>query len=178
MQDFVCALQGWSLCFHQSCASPIIKSHWPSRSDSLGIPSPFVRAPGWEASRGAQNLHNSGKTSLVLLFSGLWVTHLAGMGLILLWLCSFYHLATASSLSLDMGYLFLMGCSVLLLMIVQQLVALLVLSQMSTCPSTLPSWTSSSSNNSNFYLYVYTHRNICICPIGIYLNTLLLLFSH
>ena len=80
MQDFVCALQGWSLCFHQSCASPIIKSHWPSRSDSLGIPSPFVRAPGWEASRGAQNLHNSGKTSLVLLFSGLWVTHLAGMG--------------------------------------------------------------------------------------------------
>ena len=27
---------------------------------------------------GAQNLHNSGRSSLVLLFSGLWVTHLAG----------------------------------------------------------------------------------------------------
>ena len=24
----------------QSCASPVIKSHWPSESDSLGIPSP------------------------------------------------------------------------------------------------------------------------------------------
>ena len=76
----VCALQHWGLCFPQSCGSPIIKSHWPSRPDSLGIPSPFVRSPGWEAWRGVQNLHSSGRTSLVLLFSGLWVAHLAGMG--------------------------------------------------------------------------------------------------
>ena len=79
MQNFICAPQDWSLCFPQSSGRPTIKSHWSSRSDSLGIPSLFVGAPGWEAWRGAQNLHNSGKTSLVLSFSGLWVTRLAGM---------------------------------------------------------------------------------------------------
>ena len=42
----VCALQGWSLCFPQSSGSPVSKSHWSSRSDFLGIPSPFVRSPG------------------------------------------------------------------------------------------------------------------------------------
>ena len=44
-QDFVCALQDWSLCFPQYCGGLVIKSCWPSRSDSLGIPSPFVRSP-------------------------------------------------------------------------------------------------------------------------------------
>ena len=48
LQGFVCALQDWSLCFPQSCGSSIIKSFWPSRSDSLGIPSPAVRTPGWK----------------------------------------------------------------------------------------------------------------------------------
>ena len=33
-----------NLCFPQS----IIKSCWPSKPDSLGIPNPFVRSPGWE----------------------------------------------------------------------------------------------------------------------------------
>ena len=33
-QYFVCAIQGWSLCILQSCESPVIKSHWPSKSDS------------------------------------------------------------------------------------------------------------------------------------------------
>ena len=42
-----------------------------TRSDSLGIPSPFVRSPGWEAWHEVQNLHNSGRTTLVLLFSSL-----------------------------------------------------------------------------------------------------------
>ena len=46
---FVCALQEWSLCFPQSCRSPAIKSHWPSKSDSLGIPPPIAGPPGWEA---------------------------------------------------------------------------------------------------------------------------------
>ena len=64
VQDFVCALQEWSLCFHQSCRSPVIKSqsahfscsvvsnslrthgsHWLSKSDSLWIPSPFAGFP-------------------------------------------------------------------------------------------------------------------------------------
>ena len=48
-------------------------------SDSLGICSPFVGSPGWEACCEVQNLLNSWRTSLVLLFSSLWVTHLAGM---------------------------------------------------------------------------------------------------
>ena len=49
----------------------------------------------------------------------------------------------AFSLSLDVQYLFLVGSSVLLSMVVQQLVAVLVLSQeeMSARPSTPPSLT-------------------------------------
>ena len=58
--------------------SLVIKSCWASRSDSLGGPSPFVRSPGWEAWHGVLNLQDSRRTSLVLLFSSLWVTHLAG----------------------------------------------------------------------------------------------------
>ena len=90
------------VCFPQSCRSPIIKSYWPSRSDSLGIPSPFVGSAGWQAWRGVQNLHNSGKTSLVLLFSSLKVTHTVGMAF------DFIMIAPLPSccifLSLDMGY--------------------------------------------------------------------------
>ena len=78
-QDFVCGFQGWSLCFPQSCASPIIKACWPSRSDSLGIPSPIFGSLGWEGWCGIQNLHNSRRISLVLLFSSLWLTHLVGL---------------------------------------------------------------------------------------------------
>ena len=67
------------------------KQIWlPSRSDSLGIPSSFVKSPGWEACCWVQNLHNSGKTSLVSLSFSLWVIHPAGMGLILSWLCPSY----------------------------------------------------------------------------------------
>ena len=47
-QGFVCALHNWSPCFPQSCGSVVIKSRWASRSDSLKIPSPFVRSPGGE----------------------------------------------------------------------------------------------------------------------------------
>ena len=34
--------------FLQSCVSSIIKSHWPPKSNSLGVFSPFARSPGWE----------------------------------------------------------------------------------------------------------------------------------
>ena len=85
------------LLFPQSCGSLMIKSHWPSRSDSLGIPSPFVGSPGWGAWYGVPNLYNSGRTSLVLLFSSLWITHQMGMGFdfimivpLLLSCCSFF----------------------------------------------------------------------------------------
>ena len=54
-----------------------------------------------------------------------------------------YCLLVASPLLLDMEYLFLVGSSFLPLMVVQQLVVILVLSQeeMSTRPSTPPSST-------------------------------------
>ena len=71
------AVSEWSLCFPQSCGSFVMKSHWPSKSDPLGIPSPFTGSPDWEPCWGAQNLHNSGRR-LVLLSSSLWVIHLAG----------------------------------------------------------------------------------------------------
>ena len=75
--------------------------------------------------------------------------------LILLWLCPSYHLTVGSSLSLDMGDLFfLVGSSILLSMVVQQLAVILVLLQeeVSACPSTLPSWTESPTI---IYLYMY-----------------------
>ena len=52
-----------------------------------------------------------------------------------------YHLIVASSLSFDVGYLFLVGSNVLLSMVVQQLVVILVFLQMemSAHPSTRPS---------------------------------------
>ena len=77
---FVRALQEWSLGFPQTCANPAIKSHWPSKSDSPRIPCPSAGSPGWEAWCGAQDLPSSGRTSLVLLFSSLWVAHPVGMG--------------------------------------------------------------------------------------------------
>lgn len=63
-----------------NCGSSIIKSRWPSKSDSLGLPSSFVRSPGCEAWGGAQNFPYSGRTSLALLFSSLYVAHPASMG--------------------------------------------------------------------------------------------------
>ena len=119
----------------------IMKSCWSSRSDSLGIISPFVGFPGWEAWCMVQNLHTVGKLlwyycSPICGSPTQLVWHL-----ILLWLCPSYHLGAASSLSLDVGYLFLVGSSILLSMRVQQLVVILVLLQeMSAHPSTLPSW--------------------------------------
>ena len=131
------------VCFPQSCGSAIIKFQWLSKSDSLGIPSPFVGSPGWEAWWGAQNLHNSGRTSLLLLFSSFWVAHLAGMDLILSWLHPSYHLSAAAFLWTWISFFF-MGSSVLLLMVIQQPVEILVLSQETSAhPSTPPSWTGS-----------------------------------
>ena len=135
-QDLICALPNWSLCFPWSCESPIIKTCWLSRSDSLGDPSLFVRSPGWEAWRGIQSLHNSERTSLVLLFSSLWVTTWQYE----IW---FYHDCAPPSISCSFffvfgcGVSFLIGFSVLLSMFVQQLVVILLLSQeMITHPST------------------------------------------
>ena len=39
--------------FPQSCVSSVIKSHWPPKSNSLGVLSPFARSSGWENYRGS-----------------------------------------------------------------------------------------------------------------------------
>ena len=39
--------------FPQSCGSSIIKSHWPPKSNFLGILSPFARSPGWKVCCGS-----------------------------------------------------------------------------------------------------------------------------
>ena len=74
--------QEWSLFFPQYRGSPAIQSHWPSKLDSLGIPSPFTRSSGGEARFGVKTFTTSlvARTSLVLLFSCLWVAHPLGMG--------------------------------------------------------------------------------------------------
>ena len=96
-QNFVCTFQDWSLCFPQSSGRPVIIPCWPSRPDSWGFSVPLTDSPGWEVWCGLQNLHNSVRTSLVLLFSSLWVTHLPVMGFdfimimpLLLSHCSFF----------------------------------------------------------------------------------------
>ena len=73
----LCALPD---CFPQSCGSHGIKSCWPSKSHSLGILSSFARYLDWEAWHRSQNFQNSERTSLVLLFSSLWVAHPTGIG--------------------------------------------------------------------------------------------------
>ena len=141
-QDFTCPPWG-SLCFPPSCVSSVIKSSRPSQSDSLRIPSPVAKPPrmwtllwGWEPSFQWENI------------SGVIVLQFAHHppGSFRIWflssLCPAYHLIVASPLSLDVRYLFLVGSSVFLLMVVHQLVVISVLSQEEGCPSTLPPWTS------------------------------------
>ena len=94
------------VCFPQSSGRPIIKSYWPRRPDSLRIPSPFAVSPDWEAWRGVQNIHNSARTSLVLLFFSLSVTYPAGVWFDFIVIAPSYRLTAAASLSLDMGYFF------------------------------------------------------------------------
>ena len=90
---YVCALQEWSICFRQSCNQIQL-----TRVIFPGDFSPFDGSSGCEAWRGPQNLHNSGRTSLIF-FSSLWVIYLVGVGF------GFVMIA-ASSLSLNVGSLF------------------------------------------------------------------------
>ena len=132
------------VCFPQSCGSPVVKSFWPSKSDSLGFSVSWLDPQAGKPGMGFRTFTTVGEL--------LWYycspvcgspTHqVKSRDLILLCLHPSYHLI-AASLSLDLEYLFLVGTSVVLLVVVQQLVAILVLSQekMSACPSTLPSST-------------------------------------
>ena len=106
MQDFVCALQDWSLCFPKSCVNPIIKCHSPSRPDSLDIPSPLVKFPRWKSWIGFRTFTTVGEL--------LWYYCSPVCGsptqkiwdLILSWLCPSYSLVAVSSVSLDVGSFF------------------------------------------------------------------------
>ena len=59
---FCCALQDSVSEFY---GSSVIKSCWPSKSNSLGILSSFVGSPGWEICCGSYNFCNSERTFLV-----------------------------------------------------------------------------------------------------------------
>ena len=51
--------------FPQSCGSSIMKSHWPPKSNSLGVLCPFATSPGWEICCGSYNFLNSERISCV-----------------------------------------------------------------------------------------------------------------
>ena len=153
-RSFVCALQNWSLCFPQSSGDPIIKCCWPSRPGSLGFPVPMLD----RQARKPDTVFRIFTTVCELLWyysspvcgSPTWWV----WDLISLWLHPSYHLAVASS-SLDVGYLLFVDSGILLSMVVQQLVAVLVLSQeeMRTRPSTPPSWNGSQVHDFNSVLH-------------------------
>ena len=97
-----------------------------------------------------------------ILFSSLWVTHLAGMRFNFI-VIAFLLPTCYSFLSLDVGFLFVVGFSILLSMVVQQLFAIWVLSlEMSTSPSTLP------FSKMFYFLYI-----ICVKSIINLLHTVL-----
>ena len=161
MQGFICALQDWILCFPQSCGSHVIKSHWPSRSNSLGSPSPFVGSPGWKLDMGFRTFTTVGE----LLWCYCSPVYLVGM--------EFDFIMIVPLLPSHYGFFFVFGCgvsflvgpSILLLMVVQELVVILMFlkEEMSMCPSTPPSWTGSlnyyflSIGLYEFFTYFYTN---------------------
>ena len=134
-------LHDWSLCFPRFSGRPIVKSCWPSRPDSLGIPSSFVGSLAGKPDVGFRTFTIVQELLWYYCSLSLRRSHPVGKGFdlivikpLLLSHCGFF-LAFGRVVS------FLVGSSVLLSVIVQQLVAVLVLSQeeMSTHPSTLPS---------------------------------------
>jgi len=118
---------GFCLCPTESLFPPVyghsvIKSCCPSKSDALGIPSPFAGSPGWEVYVGPRNF------AAVKEFLGIIVLQFVGRPpsdyrilffrdctppTILLWLilCS----------STCVFFFFLVGSNILLLMVIQQL---------------------------------------------------------
>ena len=113
--------------FHQSCGSCVIKSHFPSKSDSLGIPIPLPNSRVGKSDVGPRSF----AVGELLWYCGSPVCGSPTQqvwDLILSWLRPSYHLTAASPLSLDMGYRFF-DSNILLSVVVQQLVVILVFPQ-------------------------------------------------
>ena len=150
----VCPPRACSLCFPQSCWSPAIKFHWPSKSNSLGIPPPLLDPQVWKPDVG---LRTFTPVSGLLWYNcppvcesptqQLW-------DLILSWLrlspvapptllhCSF-------SFVLVVRYLFWWVPVSFCQWLFSSLDVILVLSQeeVSSCPSTPPFWTNLQSQS-------------------------------
>ena len=104
----------------QSCGIPAIKPCWPSKSEPLEDPPPIDRPQVCEAWHGDQDFHSYGRTSVVSIFSSLWVTHLAGVGFyfimitrLLLSYCGFFFVLDKVNLFFFFRYqqFFVNGCS-------------------------------------------------------------------
>ena len=74
---------------------------------------------------GAQNSNSCERTSVIKLFSSLWVTHLEDLGFDYITNLSYY-LIVAASLSLDVKYLFFGRFQSFLSMVLQQIIVILV----------------------------------------------------
>ena len=168
----LCALQDWSLCFFQSCGSLTIKSCWPQDQIPWRFPVPLSDAQAGKPDVGFRTF-TAGQELLWYYCSLACESHLASMEFDFVMIVPLLPFTRAFSLSLDVGYLFLVGSSILLSMVVQQLVAILVLSQeMNTHPSTLPSWTRSSPytlDADSSILYVFYPIALSVC-LGIYIH--------
>ena len=117
MQNFVGAVQGWSLCFFQSYGSPTIKLCYFQGQIPWGSQVPLSGPQDGKVDVGFRTFITVGE----LLWC--YCSPVCGSqirGLILSWLCPSYCL-TEASLSLDPRHLFLVNSSILLLMVVQQL---------------------------------------------------------
>ena len=128
----VCALLEWSFCFLQSCGGPVIKSHWPSQSGSLGIPGLLPDA--WAGKP------DVGPKAFTAVTDLQWGRPPGGCELC--FCCDCTPPAVSLWLLLCPGkwrVFFLVGSSVLLLMVVEQLIEILVFLQekMSSHPFTL-----------------------------------------
>jgi len=117
-----------SLCFPQSWGSSAIKSHCPSKSDFLGIPSLFAGSPDWKVWWGPRTFATVQELFWYCCSPAYGLPSRWVWDLILAWLCPSYCLIAASPWSWDVGYLILVGSN-LLSMVVQQLVAFWVFSR-------------------------------------------------
>ena len=144
MQNFVCALQDWRLCFSQSSGSPIIKSCWPQDQIPWRFPVPLSDPQAGKLDVGFRTF------TAVQDFVGIIVLQSVGhppggYGIWFYYDCTLLPCHYSFLFVFGHGVSFLVGSGILLSTVVQQLVAILVLLQeMSKHPSTLPSWTRSS----------------------------------